>query len=458
MKLSFHGANRSVTGSCHLVECRGMRLLVDCGLYQGSRELALENAEDFGFLPTSVDIVLITHAHLDHCGRLPLLYKRGFRGEVIATAATKELARVIMLDAGHLAEEEALHQNKRLDPNESPIAPLYTVLDALNTMDHFGRVATYGTTLPLATGIKATFVDAGHILGSASILLELEEDGNTCSIFFSGDIGNAGRPLLRPPEVRKADVVVMEATYGDRVHKPLKASVEELYRVVRETFERKGNVVIPTFALERAQELLYYLREGVENGMLPTHPKVFLDSPMAISATEIFKHHPESYNEEMKTMFDGDVDPFALPGLQFTRHPSDSMAINDIPSGCIIMAGSGMCSGGRIRYHINNNITRKECSIVFVGFAAIGTLARTIIDGAKSIMLFGIEIPVLAHIYTIGGFSAHADQQELLDWHHKTKCKRTFLVHAEEAVMKTFANKLTGSKVFMPKPGEEFEL
>jgi metallo-beta-lactamase family protein len=459
MKLSFHGADRDVTGSCHLVECAGQRILIDCGMYQGKRELIDENSEPFGFDPRAIDIVLLTHAHLDHCGRLPLLVKQGFHGEVVTTAASRELAHVVMLDAAHLHEEEARYRNhhaQRHGAGENKI--LYSTLDALNSMDCFGRVAVYGKPLNLISGVRVTFLDAGHILGSASLLLELQENGTSRRVFFSGDIGNAGRPLLRDPVSVVTDTVVMETTYGDRRHKPLPASVEELYRVVTETFEHRGNVIIPTFALERAQELLYFLREGLKQGRVPASIRVFLDSPMAISATEIFEHHPECYNTKISHFFQSGQDPFELPGLQFTRESNDSKAINNITSGAVIMAGSGMCTGGRVRHHLRNNLGRADASVVFVGYAARGTLARQIIDGASKVHLFGDEVPVKARIHTIGGFSAHADQTELLAWHAKTQASLTILVHGDEAAMKGFAEKIAGTHVLMPEQNTTIEL
>jgi len=460
IKLSFHGADRGVTGSCHMIECAGRRILIDCGMYQGGRELHEENAEPFGFDAAAIDIVLLTHAHLDHCGRLPLLAQRGFRGEIITTSATRELARLVLLDAAHLQEEEARYRQRKLHDRHGghEDAPLYTTLEALNSFDYFGRTAVYGEPLELAPNLRVTFVDAGHILGSASVLVELQEESAHRSVLFSGDLGNAGRPLLGAPVAVKADTVVMETTYGDRKHKSLRSSVEELYEVVTDTFRRGGNVIIPTFALERAQELLYFLREGREQGRLPESLPVFLDSPMAISATQIFRHHPECYKSETKDLFRGGNDPFQLPELHFTRQTADSMAINRITSGAIIMAGSGMCTGGRIRHHLKNSLGRSQASVIFVGYAANGTLARHIIDGAKQVRIFGEEIPVRANIHTIGGFSAHADQAELLDWHRQTDAGCTFLVHGDEEVMSHFGALLGNIKVDTPKLHDAFEL
>jgi metallo-beta-lactamase family protein len=452
MKISFHGADRDVTGSCHLVECGGRRILVDCGMYQGGRELLEENSEPFGFDPAAVDMVLLTHAHLDHCGRLPLLVKQGFRGEVVTTTASRELARLVLLDSAHLHEEEAHYRSRHgKEPSNGEVKSLYGLVDALRSMDFFGRVAAYGKPLDLADGIRVTYLDAGHILGSASLLLELQEKGQRRRVLFSGDIGNAGRPLLRDPVSVACDAVVMETTYGDRRHRSLQDSVEELYKAVAETIDRGGNVVIPTFALERAQELLFYLREAIEQGRLPASLKVFLDSPMAISATEIFDHHPECYNAQIGRFFKSGNDPFHLPGLRFTRERAESVAINSVSGGAVIMAGSGMCTGGRVRHHLRNNLGRATASVVFVGYAAQGTPARRVIDGAKSVRMFGEEIPVRARVHTIGGFSAHADQAELLEWHGRTEAAVTILVHGDKEAMQVFGSMLGGTQVLMPE-------
>ncbi|HEX2584695.1 MAG TPA: MBL fold metallo-hydrolase [Steroidobacteraceae bacterium] len=464
MKLSFHGADQDVTGSCHLLECTNKRILIDCGLFQGSRELSDDNADEFGFDPKSIDFVLLTHAHLDHCGRLPLLVKRGFTGEIITTSATRELARVVLLDAAHLQEEEALRNTRRRSRRNNhgngnqENAALYTILDAMRTFDYFGRNANYNQRIDLAPGLSVTYYDAGHILGSASLRVEHTDNGATKSIVFSGDLGNSGRPLLRDPvPPPHADAVVMETTYGDRLHRSLKDSVTELYSAINDTFQRGGNVIIPTFALERAQEILFYLREGVEQNKLPGSIQVFLDSPMAISATEIFLHHPECFDEQTMALLKSGHDPLTLHGLHMSREASDSMSLNRIAGGAVIMAGAGMCTGGRIRHHIKHNIWRADSSMVFVGYAAAGTLARRIIDGAKYIELFGEQIPVRSKIHTINGFSAHADRDELLAWHRVIKPDTTFLVHGDNEVMTSFAKLLPGT-IHMPQRDNSFEV
>ena len=463
MKLSFHGAAQGVTGSCHLFECAGKRILVDCGFYQGGRELKEDNADEFGFDAASIDYLLLTHAHLDHCGRIPLLVNRGFTGEIITTAASRELARLIMLDSAGLQEEEARYQNRRArrrGKSSDAIEPLYTTLDALNALEYFGRAAAYNQSLQLSPDIQVTFINAGHILGSACLVLQVTEGPEQRSILFSGDLGLSDRPILRDPHVPPAvDIVVMETTYGDRQHKQLEPSVEELYTAINETMKRGGNVIIPTFALERAQELLFYLHAGITQGILSDFLQVFLDSPMAISATEIFRRHRECYDEHTAELFASGQDPFKFSGLHFTRETAESMAINQISRGAVIMAGSGMCTGGRVRHHLKQHLGREHSSIVFVGYAARGTLARRIVDGAKTVSIFGDDYPVRAQIHTIGGFSAHAGQAELLAWHKQTgNPDTTFLVHGEKDSMDAFSRLLDNTRVVMPALHEEFEL
>lgn len=462
MKLSFHGADEGVTGSCHLVETGGRRILVDCGLFQGSGELHEDNSAPLGFDPASLDCVLLTHAHLDHCGRLPLLVKRGFRGQIVATKATCELARLVMLDAAHLHEEEnRRHAQGALRSGAKEIEPpLYSIVDALDTIGRFGVAAEYGRPVEIKAGMRATFFNAGHILGSASVLLEFDESQGHRSILFSGDIGSPGRPLLRPPETpTAAEIVVMETTYADRSHRQFGVSVGELYDAINAALARGGNVLIPTFALERAQELLFFLRQGIEEKRLPASLPVYLDSPMAISASEIFERHCESFLPEVQDLFRSGKDPFRVPGLRLTRERADSMSINRVSGGAVIMAGSGMCTGGRIRHHLRHNLWRSETGIVFVGYAAAGTLGRRIIDGAKQVQLFGEDLPVRAHVHTISGFSAHADQAGLLGWQDRIGGKQAiFLVHGEGPAMKTFAALLKTARVEMPRLHEQFEI
>lgn len=462
MKIAFHGADRGVTGSCHRIECGGKTIVVDCGSFQGDRRSEEANGADFGFDPAKVQFLLLTHAHLDHCGRIPLLVKRGFRGEIITTPATRDLARLVLIDAAHLQEEEAeahaRSAERRGESAERP-EPVSGLIDAFNAFERFGRMASYGQPIDLAPGIRATFVNAGHILGSASVVLDLIEGDERRRVVFSGDIGPTGRPLLAdadPPA--SADFVVMETTYGDRLHRPLDQTVEEFYEAINDCFRRGGNVVIPTFALERAQEILFTLREGIERSRLGPAMQTFLDSPMAISATEIFRRHPEACAPQFVDRLRRGDDPLRPPGLHLTRETADSIAINRIAGGAVILAGSGMCTGGRVLHHLRRNLGRPASAIVFVGFAAEGTLARRIIDGAKDVRIGSDEIHVRARIHTINGFSAHADQAGLLAWRARTNTKRTFLVHGEEASMQAFRAFLGDAAVETPTLGQEFEL
>lgn len=446
-ELSFHGAARQVTGSCFLIEHRGRRVLVDCGLYQGGRELEEDNAGPFGFEPAEVDYLLLTHAHLDHSGRIPLLAKRGFRGEIITTAAAREFTRLVLLDSAGIQEEDAARrQRKARRQNHEEPKPLYTTEDAVHAMEYFGRTARYGEGLDLGDGIHVTFHDAGHILGSSFLAIRLDEGESSRTLVFSGDLGNPGRPFLPdpapPPE---ADYVITETTYGDRNHRSIDDSVEELFDAVNTIIGRGGNVIIPTFALERSQEILYLLKRGVTTGRLPRRLPVYLDSPMAISATEIYRRHLDLVDPKWQQGLSDD-DPFDMPGLQFVREASESRKLNGVHGGAVIMAGSGMCTGGRVRHHLRHNIWREEAGIVFVGFAAHGTPARRIVDGADHVPLLGDDIAVHAGIWTINGFSGHADQSMLLDWLGRAgKPRKIFLVHGEpDRGMDALAEALTG--------------
>jgi metallo-beta-lactamase family protein len=456
MQLSFHGAAGCVTGSSHLVKVAGRKILVDCGMFQGGHELYEDNSQDFGFDPAEIDFLLLTHAHLDHCGRIPLLRRRGFRGEIISTSATRDLSRLVLMDSAHLHEEEA----KRRRHHGKHAEALYDTMDVFDAIERFGRMSEYNKRIELCDGVGATYFDAGHILGSASILLDVTENGERKTILFSGDIGPRDRPLLNPPAPPAGvDYVVMETTYGDRDHRTLDASVAEFYAALTDADARGGNVIIPTFALERAQELLFFLRKGMDAKKISTSLQVYLDSPMAISATKIFERHPEAMKRELAQMLNRRYDPFGLPGLHFTQDASDSKVLNRVRSGALFMAGSGMCTGGRVRHHLRHNLAHADCSVIFVGYAAEGTLARIIIDGAKSVKLFGDHIPIRARIHTINGFSAHAGRKELLDWHQRTGNPQiTFLVHGEEKATQSFAKVIKTQRLEIPTMYQTYDL
>lgn len=461
MRISFHGAAGGVTGSCHLLETGSARLLVDCGLFQGSRELREENGRDFGFDPASIDFLLLTHAHLDHCGRIPLLVKQGFQGKVVCTAATKELTRLVLLDTARLQEEDAerakRHRGRGNRYGHLPEEPLYDSLDVEAALERFAMIAPYGKTLVLAEDLRVTFQDAGHILGSASVLVE----AGGRRIVFSGDLGSPHHPIVRDPvPCPEADVVVMETTYGGRAHRSVMETAAEFFQVVSATVAAGGNVVIPTFALERAQEVIYGIREGLEHQRLPAGLRVFLDSPMATSATEIYRKHTECFDQHALNVLK-ERDPFAFAGLTFTRDRLESKAINDVRRGAVILAGAGMCTGGRVLHHLEQLLPRPECAVVFVGYAANGTPARTLIDGARTLKLFGQEVPVRAQIHTINGFSGHGDQATLLKWHEGAGTSAlTFLVHGEPKSAEALGHELErkGGKTRIPALHQGYEL
>ncbi len=459
MRIIPYGAAGEVTGSCHLLESQGFRILVDCGLFQGSRELEARNYARFPFNPNDIDVVVLTHGHLDHCGRLPSLVKLGYRGGIITTAATRDVTRLILLDAAKVQYEEYMtRRRKARRRGERVPQPLFDEDDVLVTMDRVDGRARNGDRIQLNSRITLTFHTAGHVLGSSFLEFTIREGKRIQKVIFSGDLGNRSRHVVPDPEQPKpSDWVVMESTYGDRRHRSFQASIDELAEAINDTFARGGNVIIPSFALERAQDILFYLRDLRKKKRIPPGP-VFLDSPLAIRLTNVYRRHPEALDPMLRRMLDAGEDPFHFPGLQFTPTAEESKAINAIPGGAIIIAGSGMCTGGRVLHHLRHNLWREESSVILVGFQSRGTLGRALVDAAPKVRIYGEDIAVRARIYTINGFSAHADQRELLDWVEDTGDARVLLVHGEGKALTTLREKLRdqGRRAYIAQEGQVY--
>ena len=463
MKLTFLGANHEVTGSCTLLEAAGQRYLIDCGMEQGKD--VYEN-QPIPVAPGEIDGVLATHAHIDHTGLLPLLVRNGFRGNIYATNPTVELCGIMLRDSAHIQEFEAEWKNRKGQRSGAePVEPMYTVQDAEAAMKLF-RGVNYEQRVELAPGIEARFVDVGHLLGSASIELWITEGENTTKLVFSGDIGNTDQPIIRDPTyIKEADYVFMESTYGDRSHGPKPDYVNELAKILQRTFDRGGNVVIPSFAVGRTQEMLYYIREIREKKLVTGHDgfPVYVDSPMANEATAIYLQcGHECFDEETRALVDAGINPIWSDGIRISVSSEDSKAINENPEPKVILSASGMCEAGRIRHHLKHNLWRPECTILFVGYQAEGSLGWKLENGAKSVKLFGEDIAVNAEIAMLHGTSGHADKEGLLNWlaGFREKPKMVFVNHGDDGSCKAFCATLKsmGYHADAPYSGTEYDL
>ena len=443
MKIQFLGAAQTVTGSCFMLEACGKRFCVDCGMHQGNKAIEQRNRETEIYRPTDIDFILLTHAHIDHSGLLPRMVHEGFANPIYCTSATSELLDIMLQDSAHIQEMEAQWEAKKYQRRglSNPPTALYTIEDAQKTTTFLHQVDYHATFEP-APGIRVTYYDAGHILGSGTLRLEINEDGKTVSLIFSGDIGRPQALIVRDPETPpQADYVFMESTYGDRDHKSRDISVDELASAIAYSYGKGEKVIIPAFAVERTQEVLYCLHQLASKDKLPQDMPVFVDSPLAIRATQVFERHSNLFDDEAKALLGAGENPFSLPNLRYTPTVEESRTINDLAGPAIIISASGMCNAGRVRHHLRHNIWKPGASIVFVGYQAVGTPGRTIVEKAKKITLFGEDVEIAARIYTINGFSAHAGQSQLLDWlrpliHDNLK---VILVHGDPAAQNTLA-------------------
>lgn len=463
MKITFFGAAKAVTGSCHCVEVAGKKILIDCGLQQGRDEI--DNSV-LDFPPNYVDYVIVTHAHIDHSGRIPLLIKQGFKGQIITTRLTGELLDVMLRDSAHIQESDAMwHNQKGKRAGLPPIEPLYTVEDVEIAMQQV-HTYEYGKKIRLTDGVEIRFVDAGHLLGSASVEMWLNENGVSKKIVFSGDIGNVDQPIIRDPQpVKDADYVVMESTYGDRNHEYSGYYTRDLANIINTTFSRGGNVIIPSFAVGRTQELLYFMREIKQQHMVKDFPNftVCVDSPLADATTRIFSGDLTGYLDEdaLKVVSKGTA-LFTFPGLTLVQSTDESKALNEDTKPKVIISASGMCDAGRIRHHLKHNLWRPECTVVFVGYQAEGSLGRRLLNGVPSVKLFGEEVAVKAQIVNFHGLSSHADRDHLVSWarNFSPTPQQVFVVHGDSQVTEIFANTLKecGIPAHAPEYEEVYDL
>lgn len=441
MRIQFLGAARTVTGSCYLVDTKESRFLVDCGLFQGSRELRERNYASFMFDPATIDFLILSHAHIDHSGMIPKLYRHGFRGPIYSTAATADLCEVMLPDSAHIQEMEVERINRKNKRAGYPeISPIYTVKDAEDCLKLFRR-AGYAETMTVTPEITVRFQDAGHILGSSLIEIWAQSEGQEIKLVFSGDVGNYNRPLMKDPTIiETADYLFLESTYGNRTHKPYKDMKDDFRDIIVRTIGRGGKVIIPAFAVERTQDLIYTLSVLVKEQALPKVP-IIIDSPLAIRATEVFRRHLKELDSDTQDMIKSGYNPFEIPGLRYSMTSEESKSLNEMKGGAIIISASGMADAGRIKHHLKHNLWRPESAVVFVGYQAEGTLGRRILDGEKKVRIHGEDIQVRAQIYNLEGFSGHSDQDKLLRWVKRFRVGPgcIFIVHGETEASENLA-------------------
>ena len=464
MKLFFSGAAHEVTGSKHYLEAAGKKILIDCGMEQGKN---LYENQEIPVPASDVDYVFLTHAHIDHSGMLPLLYNQGFKGSVYTTEATQQLCQIMLLDSAQIQEFEAEWKNRKgKRAGIPPIVPIYTTEDAVGILQYFVP-CRYEEKIQVCEGIEIRFVDAGHLLGSASIEVWVTEQGVTKKLVFSGDIGNTNQPIIKNPHyIKDADYVIMESTYGDRSHGPRPDYIKELTAIIQRTFDRGGNVVIPSFAVGRTQEMLYFIRHIKAEGLVKNHDnfEVYVDSPLAVEATNVFNRNvPGYYDDDAMALIKQGINPISFPGLKTAVTSDDSIAINVSTTPKVIISASGMCDAGRIRHHLKHNLWRPECTILFVGYQSVGTLGRNLVEGATEVKLFGETIEVQAEITSLAGVSGHADCEGLMKWigAFEKKPKRVFVVHGEDTVTDVFAARIKdelGIDAVAPYTGAEYDL
>ncbi|MEI6084397.1 MAG: MBL fold metallo-hydrolase [Verrucomicrobiota bacterium] len=464
MKLFFCGANRTTTGSRHLLEVNGQRILLDCGLFQGRRDKTTDYNTHLAFDPKTVNVLLLSHAHIDHTGIVPVLCRDGFAGKIHCTDATADLCRIMLMDSAHIQEQDALFVSKiRARKGLPAVAPLYTQPDAAAALEHLTSVR-YNQPVPVANGVTATWLDAGHILGSAMIVLDIEEGNRKFRFAFSGDIGRGNNDILRDPDhPQNVDFLLTESTYGNRVHEPLANVNDRVCQIINHAVERNGKIVIPSFAVGRMQQLLYTLFQLTKSRCIPVLP-IYVDSPLSLKATEVFRNHLESYNQKFAAVMRSSENPFNLGNITYIQSVAESMALNDLKKPCLILSASGMAEAGRIRHHLKNTVEDKRNTILIVGWCAQHTLGARLASGDKKVNIFGEPHTVKAEIETIDAFSGHADQYELLAWAQQVSGPQRgiFVVHGEEESANAFAATLRQlhpqSNVNVPVYGSSVEL